>query len=75
MNLIPAIFRKPAQPLRHVIATRAESRAVSRKRIETQLQLAVYVATVPLDQRKAETDEAISRARQIAGRMRRGGKL
>lgn len=46
---------EPRTVTRYVVATKRESAAARTRRTEVQLQLAVYAACVPLEQRKAET--------------------
>jgi hypothetical protein len=65
MNILEALFTKPrihSVPRFHA-ATKRESAALRRKRTDVQLQLAVYVATVPLSTRKAETEAYMEAAR------------
>lgn len=63
------IFRRPNpvhKEVRHVVATRSESRKAANKRASVLAQLAVYVATTSPEQRKAETEAAFRRVK--AGR-------
>lgn len=57
MNLLSFFRSKPSRPhaiVRHVAATKAESRLVQRKRADVHAELAVYVATTSLEQRRAD---------------------
>lgn len=75
MNLHFPWFHKPTpqpyQPLRAIVATREESRAVTRKRIDVELELAVYAATTTPEQRAAET-EAYFRSARLSREMEKG---
>lgn len=55
------IFRRPKRvhkEVRHVVATRSESREAANKRASVLAQLAVYVATTSPEQRKADAERA-----------------
>ena len=60
-------WHKPEPATRYVIATRQESMAAQRRRTDVMLQLAVYNATIPFEQRKAETEEYFTQARRVRG--------
>ncbi len=64
MNLHLPAFLKP-KPV-HVVprfhaATKSENRAASAKAVGVQCELAIYVATVPLEQRRAEFQAVLER--------------
>jgi len=60
----------PPAPIRYYAATKAENTRARDRRLETQLQLAVYAAVTPLDQRIAEREAYFARARQQQVRRR-----
>jgi len=66
MNLL-ALFRKPEPTTRYIVATRQESMAAQRRRTDVMLQLAVYCAVTPPEQRKAETEDYFTRMREVRG--------
>lgn len=68
MGLLEIFTRKPRQPLRAIVATRAESLAAQRRRADRTLELAVYAATTTPEQRKREADAAMAALRQKAVR-------
>lgn len=76
MNLLARIFTRsePAvsQPLRHVVATRAESREAMAKRTDIERQLGVYNARTPRRQREAETAAYFAVSRALAPKAGRG---
>jgi hypothetical protein len=59
------IFRTKAEPARFIVATRQESMAAQRRRTDVMLQLAVYCAVTPPEQRKAETEDYFTRMREV----------
>jgi len=61
---------RQSAPVRFYAATKAENTKARDRRLETQLQLAVYAAVTPLDQRIAEREAYFARARQQPVRRR-----
>lgn len=60
-------WQKPEPATRYVVATRQESMAAQRRRTDVMLQLAVYCAVTPPEQRKAETEDYFTRMREVRG--------
>jgi hypothetical protein len=57
---------EPRHTARYVVATKAESAAVRRKRTQLELALGVYVAQTTPEQRKNEADAYFAVARELA---------
>lgn len=67
MNLHwPFARHEQPQPLRAIVATKAESAAVRRKRTELEFDLGLYVAQTTPEQRKNEADAYFAVARELA---------
>lgn len=73
ITLARRLFGRQSRPrvvVRYFQATKAEDAEARDRRLETQLQLAVYAAVTPLDQRIAEREAYFARARQQPIRRR-----
>lgn len=68
MSFIDRLFRHDPLPhviVKHVAATASENRAAARKRRDTELGLAVYVAKTTPEQRRIDTELHAAVARAI----------